>query len=235
MMPLEARGDERPHQVSDFTQGALLGRIVSTAQLQNDFATQYPIIAQAGQRIGLSPGDVATVRSQINAGQARYVELPRHLDAMAGERHGVAFSTRNVVIPAGVYGWEVDLHKPDGTLLVYIPNRCGNISYVRAPKRRELAAMPIERSQPLMLPAAPEITAAVPPVPLPTAQPVAFAIAPIPAIAHTAPHLAWLAAILVPLLPILFHGGGPSSPTPPRLSVPTPAPIHTICPPAVIH
>jgi hypothetical protein len=229
--PLSALGDDGPHQITNFSQGALLGEIVSTAQLQNDFSSQYPIIAQASEKIGLSPDDLATVRAQIRNGQARYVELPRHLNAMAGERGGVAFSTRNVTIPAGVHGWEVDIQKSDATLLVYIPNRCGNISYLRVPKRRELAAMPSDISQPLMLPAAPQTIAVLPPVPVPSAQPIAFAPAPLPIVAHTVPHLGWLAAIIVPLVPVLFHGGGGNSPAPVRRGLPTPAPIHTICPP----
>ena len=221
--------------VSDFSRGALIGEIASTAQLQQDFNSHAGLIAQAGERLGLSGDDMATVRSRINAGEARYVVLPRHLDGMSGAKHGVAFAHYNVVIPANVHGWEVDVPKPAGTLRVFVPNRCGNVSYVME-RHRILAAAPE------LVPAPPAPVAAAP-IPAPSYEPPAQST-PEPALAlsptvpaQAASHrlygfLPWLAAGLIGIA-FSNHGGGGGTPVPPVANHPTPIPIHTICPPPV--
>jgi hypothetical protein len=233
--------------IGDLSEGALLGPIGSTAQLQNEFTTHNELIAQASDRLGLSRADYDEVREDVQDGLARYVQLPRHLDGMAGSHNGVAFAVHDIEIPAHVYGWEVDINKPDGVVRVFMPNQCGNISYVRVPKRRVLAA-----ALPFHVAAAP--TPAPVPV-LPPPAPVAAAPAPapvapiIPAAVPAASHTGWLP--LLALIPIgfLFHGGGSTSvpigggPAPitpggrvtfPIHGVTIPAPIPTICPPPAV-
>ena len=63
-------------------------------------------------------------------GDAIYVRLPRHIDAMAGvhRRNGQVYALRNVVVPSGTMGWEVNL--ADGTTVI-VPRICGNLSMNR--------------------------------------------------------------------------------------------------------
>lgn len=236
-----ATGFAQTRVIGDLSQGALLGEIGSTAQLQNEFSQHGTLIAQASDRLGLSRTDYDEVREDVQDGLARYVELPRHLDGMAGEHGGVAFAVHNVEIPAHVYGWEVDLDRPGGVVRVFVPNTCGNISYVRVPKRRELAALaPVHVAQATPAPI-------VPPPPVPTAAPVPPAApqaAPAPA-----PHTSlWPLLALIPIA-FVFHGsasvpiGGAPVPPPPSSrgpqpfpihSIPIPTPLPTICPPPAL-
>ncbi|MDP9110967.1 MAG: hypothetical protein M3M96_04990, partial [Candidatus Eremiobacteraeota bacterium] len=154
----------QPFAVTNFSERPLIGEIASTEQLQKDFAAKQGLIAQAGERLGLSADDMANVRHEIDRGAARYVVLPRHLDGMSGAKRGVAFAHHNVVIPANIHGWEVDLQKPAGTLRVFVPNRCGNVSYVLE-RHRVLAAV-----APAYVPQA--AVAYQPPTPAPRADPI---------------------------------------------------------------
>jgi hypothetical protein len=227
----------QPREIGDLTQGALLGEIVSTAQLQNDFEQHDALIAQATQRLGLTRADYEEVREDVRGGLARYVVLPRHLDGMAGERNGVAFAVRDVRIPAHVHGWEVDLDRPDGLVRVFVPNACGNISYVKVAKRRELARYRLPVPSPASAAAVAVITPP-PPTPVPEDTPV-----PAPATTQTpAPqrhHSLWPLLALIPLA-FLFHGSASTSmPINRPVYAPPPAPptpLPTICPPpARIH
>src|SRR5579863_1604682 len=99
-----------PHVLSwaSLSEDSLLGQVHSTAQLERAFVQDDTLLARAGDDIGLSRADYATVRSAVVRGRARYVTLPRHLDAMAGMHGGRTFADRDVIIPEGVHGWEVD-------------------------------------------------------------------------------------------------------------------------------
>jgi hypothetical protein len=225
-----------PHTLSSrqLTEGSLLGQIRSTAQLQRAFHAQTPLLARASERLGLTHADFVAVRQAIELGHARYVVVPRHLDAMAGEHGGVPFVDRDVVIPANVHGWEVDLAKSDGTLRVFVPNACGNMSYLRVPKRYNVAAAHYAAPVPTPRTAQP-VAAALPPAPPVTPTPAAIATsapvavgAPSPSTPAAAHHLGWLPLLVVPLIFALAgHGGGSTTSS-------APAPIHTICPGAAI-
>lgn len=225
-----------PYPVTNFSERPLLGQIESTAQLQQDFASNETLIATAGEKLGLSASDMDAVHREVNRGNARYVTLPRHLDGMSGAKHGVAFAHHNVVIPPNVHGWEVDLAKPTGTLRVFIPNRCGNVSYLFE-HHRVLAAAPIA-----FVPAPPE---SAPPVASPSYEPPAVpSPVPLVAVAPSVPvepathrafgFLPWLALGLIGVA-LSGHGGGGGTVVPPVINQPTPIPIHTICPSPVPH
>jgi hypothetical protein len=229
---LPATASARPRVVGDLSDGALLGEISSTAQLQNDFQTQAPLLARATDRLGLSAADFEAVRHAIARGQARYVEIPRHLDGMAGEHDGRVFAVHNVEIPSHTYGWEVDLAQSSG-LLVYLPNRCGNISYldVRAPDTVARVALPVTTpvSAPFCAPSAVPLAQA--PVPQPTAAPIpTLALAPNATAAPAAAphHFSLLPVLALAFMPLLFHSGSGST------GGLAPTPIHTICPTAAI-
>ncbi|MBV8639591.1 MAG: hypothetical protein JO322_16045 [Candidatus Eremiobacteraeota bacterium] len=198
----------RPRVIGDLNNGALLGQISDTATLQNDFTDQRALLAQASRQLGLTPADFAEVANDIAQGRARYVEIPRHLDGMAGQHGGRAFAVHNVVIPAHVYGWEVDLERPAHVVRVFVPNRCGNISYLVVRSHRVVAAAPDHVTAPIVPPVA------VAPSPAPvlaseaTPAPPVLAMTPVaPAPAPAAHHFAvlpWLALGLIGLT--LAHG-----------------------------
>jgi hypothetical protein len=233
---IPAMSTAAPHTLSpqQLTEGSLLGQVTSTPQLQREFATETSLLARASDGLGLSRADFAAVKQAVAEGHVRYVLVPRHLDGMAGQHGNVPFVDHDVVIPANVYGWEVDLKKPDGIVRVFVPNTCGNLSYLRVPKQYYVAAAPHH----------PHRVAAyhIAPVPLPTIAAVAPATpSPVPvAIATTAPlpvpsmapvaaashHVGWWPVLLVPLI-FAFSGHGSSS------SPAAPTPIHTICPTAI--
>jgi len=232
-IPMQALAQPQTLSSAQLTEGSLLGQIQSTAQLQQAFDEHDALIAQASEDLGLTRQDFVAVRRAIALGQARYVTLPRHLDGMAGQYNGKPFIDRDVIIPAGVHGWEVDLPKADGMVRVFVPNACGNISYLRTKKRYRVAA--VHYAPPVAAPVA-AATAAPPVVPMTpapeaiaTAVPVAVAAPAMPP-AAAKPHLAWLGLLLIPIIVGLSGHGGSTTPS----VAPTPAPIHTICPTAVI-
>jgi len=139
-IPIQVMAAPQTLSYAQLTEGSLLGQIRSTAQLQQEFDAHSALIAQASEKLGLTHADFLAVRRAIELGQARYVTLPRHLDGMSGQHGGVAFIDRDVTIPAGVHGWEVDLPSDTGMLRVFVPNACGNVSYVKTRKRYRVAA-----------------------------------------------------------------------------------------------
>lgn len=206
------------------SEGTLLGPVQSTQQLQRAFRQQSPLLERASARLGLSHADFIAVRQEIELGRVRYVNLPRHLNGMAGESSGVAFADWNVIIPSDVYGWEVDLQKPDGLVRVFVPNRCGNISYLIVPHHFRVAAaqltpppQPVPTPNPTPAPVA--ITTSVPVAVVPPAAPAAAAAG------HA---FGWWPLLLVPVLFAIPHGGGGNS-TPPHMIVPTPTPTPVSC------
>ncbi len=245
-IPIQVFAQPQTLSYAQLTEGSLLGQIQSTAQLQQEFDAHRALIAQATEDLGLTQADFVAVRRAIDLGQARYVTLPRHLDGMSGQYNGKPFIDRDVIIPAGVHGWEVDLPKNDGMVRVFVPNACGNVSYLRTKKRYRVAAArfaptgvtPIAAVTPA---AAPPVVAPFAPAPAAAATPVPVAMAgPIVPPAAATPHLAWLGLLLVPIIIGLSGHGGASVSTPiaPKIAPPaplppTPIPIHTICPTAV--
>ncbi len=205
--------------IGDLSNGALLGQIRDTAQLQNDFATHRPLLAQASLDLGLTSSDFNEVATDIARGRATYVQIPRHLSGMAGQHGGHTFAVHNIVIPQDVYGWEVDLERPTSTVRVFMPNRCGNISYLLIPKHHTVAATPYHATTPIAPPVAvapspaptlaPEATpaAAVATAPLVPQAPEALAPAPPAPATHHFAVLPWLA---LGLIGVVFAHGVPS-------------------------
>lgn len=222
----------QPKVISNLSEGALMGQLQSTAQLQDQFTHNAPLLADATVRLGLTREDFAAVRRAVINGGARYVELPTHLEGMSGSYNGKAFAVHDVIIPAGVYGWEVDLDKPTEVVRVFVPNKCGNISYIRYPKRQiiaaappyhQIAAAPIETAPPVIATPAPPVEAAAP---------VAFVPA-APVVAAAAHHLALLPLLFGGLIAgaLMSHGGGSHTISAPGITK-IPTPIVTVCPSA---
>jgi hypothetical protein len=235
VIALPLRSLAAPHVITSrqLTEGSLLGQITSTQQLQRAFSTHALLLAHAGGKLGLSRHDFAMVRQAIDSGHTMYVTVPQHLDGMAGAHGGVPFVVHDIIIPANVYGWEVDLRRPNGIVRVYIPNTCGNISVLRVPKRYYVAGAYHVPTPAPAFPAAPRLAAQAPrssptPVPQAIATTAPVAVAAPPAAATASHHLGWLPFLLVPIIAGLAAGHGSSS------SSTGPTPIHTICPTAGI-
>ncbi len=226
----------QPRVIANLSEGALLGQIRNTAQLQRDFSSQSTLLAEANARLGLSQSDFQHVREAVAHGRARYVEIPRHLDGMAGQYQGHAFAVHDVVIPAHIYGWEVDIDQPDALVRVFMPNRCGNLSYLRVPRRSIVAAAPIPTPAPAVIAPFPAPAPAFVSPPAPAVTPAPVAIAPVVSVAPVVHHLAFLPWLALGLLSValLHHTPGGSTPIIAPVTVATPAPIHTVCPPAAI-
>jgi hypothetical protein len=231
LLPTVCTAAPRTLSWNQLTEGSLLGQVRSTAELQRDFLTQKTLLASASSRLGLSRDDFDTLQREIELGHVRYVTVPRHLDGMAGANAGVPFVDRDIIIPAGVHGWEVDLQKRYVTIHVFLPNTCGNISILSGPRPYRVAAA--RYPVPTPAPAAPQLAFTPTPAPIVTPTPSAVATAVPVAVASAMPaaapsrHLGWLAALVVPLI-LGFSGGGHSG------SASAPTPIHTICPTAAI-
>jgi hypothetical protein len=125
---------------------------------------------------------------------------------------------KDVIIPAGTHGWEIDVHSPGERVAIFMPAACGNVSVVRTP----LPVVAYHRVRAVVVPVAPAVvTAVAPPAPvIPDDTPAAPVVVaktefpPAPVAAHHA-----LPLFLAPLLFGLaaFSGGagpGPIVPVP---------------------
>ncbi|MBD5634271.1 MAG: hypothetical protein IAI49_07305 [Candidatus Eremiobacteraeota bacterium] len=76
----------------------------------------------------MTPREYTEFRKQLLDGKAVFVQLPRRLDAMSGDRRGSVYAVKNAVMNQSIMGWRVALS--DGNV-VYVPQVCGNISLLR--------------------------------------------------------------------------------------------------------
>jgi hypothetical protein len=186
-------------------------RVADIYSVTQDRSAAY---SEAAAKIGLTTREYAEFRDALTGGNVIYVVLPRHIDAMAGvHRNGKVYALRNVVVPSGTMGWQVNL--ADGTT-VLVPRICGNLSMNRGPA---IAKRPRPKAVAVRTPPKTVRAAAVAPLPEPVAvvdTPVTFA-APPPIVAAVAPegtgvahqNLAPFAALLFPIV-ASFRGGGSS-------------------------
>ncbi|MGD0473747.1 MAG: hypothetical protein ABSB70_11095 [Candidatus Velthaea sp.] len=151
-------------------------RVADVYAVTHDRASAY---SEAASKIGLTTREYAEFRQALTDGGAVYVVLPRHIDAMAGvHRSGHVYALRNVVVPSGTMGWQVNL--ADGTT-VLIPRVCGNLSMNHS---RAIAARPrvvAQRTQPKAVRAVAYVA------PKPTVKPAVVAAAPVTPVTFEAP------------------------------------------------
>ncbi len=184
-------------------------RVADVYAVTQDRSSAY---SEAAEKIGLTTREYAEFRQALTAGGAVYVRLPRHIDAMAGVHHrnGHVYALRNVVVPSGTMGWQVNL--ADGTT-VLIPRICGNLSMnhgraiAHRPRVVAFHAPAVVRTQPKAVRAATYVAAvpvAVADTPVtfdtpPTVAPVAAFVPAVVAGGHTA---------ALPFLGLLFPAIG---------------------------
>jgi hypothetical protein len=109
----------------------------SLAEARQHFRDNEDAMRGAGRAIGLTDTQFATFKAGLMSAQpSQWVTLPRHLDAMT--YGNPAHRLDDVIIPKGEKGVEIDMPDGNATLAVYLPAKCGNLSFVR----RRLAALP---------------------------------------------------------------------------------------------
>ena len=147
-------------------------------------------------------------KEQVAIGNASWVPIPRHLDKMTWAADGTVHVLQGVHIPAGQMGYRVEVPKQNGTgtYIVYLPAKCGNLSYVFEQQKRVAsvavvpAAAPARRRRAELPGAADARSSPRPACPAPPRPSRRCAI--VPAVAH---HFSLLP--LAALLPFLINGG----------------------------
>ena len=179
---------------------------VSVAAVYATVLADEPEYAEAAKKIGLTAKQYAAFRHAIEEGDASYERLPRHIDAMAGVHRHRVYALHNVVIPAGIMGWEIPV---GGGVTVIVPQVCGNLSMNQGPKPKAPIAY---RNFPVPHPrkSAPPIVVVIPPtapVPVPESSPT-----PAPVIASTHRSALPFFAPLFPIAAAIVGSNGPSVP-----------------------
>lgn len=181
----------KPTIVVSLATAPLIGPIPSTPRMQEAVREHYSLIGRAAVELGVSTSQYEQFRLAIASGQVRWVELPRHLEAMSWSSGSRIHTIRDVMIPRRTHGWEVDV--PDGgrVLALYMPAACGNLSIAHRPLRRVAArpssagvvaaepASPAEEPAPQVVEAAtvpPPVIDLPPPVKAKSPSPFAFLI-----------------------------------------------------------
>jgi hypothetical protein len=179
--------------------------LARVADVQAAIIARPYVYQVAARKIGLTDAEYAALRQSVEFGEADYLPMPTHVDAMAGRhRDGRVYVLRNVGVPGGEWGWRIDL--PGKT--VWVPRECGNLSVVVAPRRAAVAPRAPRRKPayaiiyPIAPPPVPIVTVAATPVPEPSPVAISVPITSAPA------GFGW--RDLLPLVPaLLWH---PSTP-----------------------
>src|SRR6202048_2705475 len=133
---IAAADRERPGDVAiqELGHAPLLGSSRDSAELKQNFENprNQVLLAQAGRRLGLTSVEYSNFKEQVAIGHAYWGRIPRHLDKMTWGAGGTVHVLQGVYIPANQYGMRVEVPKQDGTgkYIVYLPAKCGNLSYV---------------------------------------------------------------------------------------------------------
>ncbi len=203
-------------EIATLGRAPIMGSSRDSAELKRNFENpaNQRILAQAGRKLGLTADEYGKFKEQVAIGNASWMPIPRHLDKMTWAADGTVHVIAGVHIPAGQMGYRVRVPKSDGSgaYLVYLPAKCGNLSYVfeRAQRVAQQPNFPVPH---------PLVAAAqnfpVPQTPLVAATGVSGttpAVSPIPPPPIPVHHLNLLP--LAALVPFLFHGGSNVIPPP---------------------
>ena len=149
----------KPTVIAELGSAPLYGTSVSTAQMRERVARNEGRLAAAARELGLTSDQYEEFHSALDDSRVAWTTVPRHLDAMTWRSGETVYALHDVVIPAHVHGWEVDLHRGNKTLALYMPATCGNLSIVRTsfvPKPKPVALVAPARVVPVAAaPAAP--------------------------------------------------------------------------------
>lgn len=198
--------------ISQLGTSPLLGQSSSSTALKTNIARHERLLESAASKMGLSAGEYSSLRQQIATSHYSWVTVPRHLDAMSWASGDRVHIIRDVMIPAGTNGWEVDLRHNNQILALFMPAVCGNLSLIRknmpvvakvAPPTPKLVAKAVPAP-----PAPPQVAVGAPAPP----QVLGVESAPAPpadtVVAAGTVHRASLLPLLLGILPFISGGGG---------------------------
>jgi hypothetical protein len=199
-------------EIATLGRAPIMGSSRDSAELKRNFENpaNQRILERAGRKLGLTAGEYDKFKEQVAIGNASWTPIPRHLDKMTWAADGTVHVISGVHIPAGQMGYRVRVPKTDGSgaYIVYLPAKCGNLSYVfeRETRVAERPNFPVPHP----------LVAAVQNYPAPQTPLVAAtgvsgttpAVSPIPPPPIPVHHLNLLP--LAALLPFLINGGGGS-------------------------
>ena len=200
-------------EIATLGHAPVMGSSRNSAELHKNFEENQPIMAQAGRKLGLTNIEYSNFAESVRLNRASWVPIPRHLDKMTWAAGGTVHVLQGVHIPAGQMGYRVEVPRHDGSgmYIVYLPAKCGNLSYVFQPEKRVASVPSFPQPHPLVAaaqnfpaPQTPLVAATGVSGTTPAVSPIAI----VPAVAH---HFSLLP--LAAALPFLFHGGGGCSGT----------------------
>jgi hypothetical protein len=204
-------------EIATLGRAPIMGSSRDSAELKRNFdnPANQRMLAQAGRKLGLTAGEYNKFKEQVVIGNASWTAIPRHLDKMTWASDGVVHTIAGVRIPAGQMGYRVRVPKDDGSgaYIVYLPAKCGNLSYVFERETRVAQTPNFPVPHPLVAAAQ---TFPAPQTPLVAATGVSGttpAVSPIPPIPVPPVHHLNLLP-LAALVPFLFHGGSNVIPPP---------------------
>jgi hypothetical protein len=204
-------------EIATLGRAPIMGSSRDSAELKRNFENpaNQRLLAQAGRKLGLTANEYSKFKEQVVIGNASWTPIPRHLDKMTWAADGVVHTIAGVHIPAGQMGYRVLVPKDDGSgsYLVYLPAKCGNLSYVFQRETRVAQKPNFPVPHPLVA-AAQSFPAPQPPLVAATGvsgtTPAVSPIPPPPIPIHHGLNL-WPVAALVPFL---FNGGSSVIPPP---------------------
>lgn len=194
--------------ISQLGTSPLLGQSSSSTALKTNIARHELLLESAASKLGLSAGEYSNLRQQIATSHYTWVTVPRHLDAMSWASGHRVHIIRDVMIPPGTNGWEVDLRHNNQILALFMPAVCGNLSLIRknmpvvakvAPPKPQLVAKTAAPPQIAIGAPAPPRVLGVESAPAPPADTV---------VAPGTVHRASLLPLLLGILPFISGGGG---------------------------
>ena len=214
----------------------LLGRSSTTAEVRGKVRTHPLLMRRAASEIGLSPREYEAFYRQFMNQRPGWVTIPRRLNAMSWSSGGVVHAENDVLIPAGVQGWEGDLVEKHQIGHVYLPMICGILSVLRTPLNKVAAIPPPLPPRHIFTEVLPQSQPVVGALVTPDgfSQQIPPVLAPAAIVHH--PHLFWpifgTAVLVAVLVSHPHHGTTPSVATPPSAPVP-PVPPALPVPPSV--
>ncbi len=198
----------QPIEIATLGRAPLMGSSTNAAELKHNFEANQPILRRAARKMGLTDEQYATFKTQVEINNAHWVAIPRHLEKMTWATDGNVHVLSDVLIPAGQMGLEVSVPDGNRTLVMYLPAKCGNLSYIH--KNMGVAYKPAFPQPHKIVESVANFPA--PPAPLVAATGVSGTTA---VVAPIVPPVAAAHFSLLPLaalLPFLIHGGGNGSP-----------------------
>ena len=204
-------------EIATLGRAPVMGSSRDSAELKRNFdnPANQKMLEQAGRKLGFTAEEYSKFKEQVVIGNASWTAIPRHLDKMTWAADGVVHTIAGVHIPAGQMGYRVRVPRSNGNgaYIVYLPAKCGNLSYVFERETRVAEKPNFPVPHPLVAAAQ---TFPAPQTPLVAATGVSGttpAVSPIPPIPIPPVHHLNLLP-LAALVPFLFHGGSNVIPTP---------------------